>query len=143
MTDAEGETRRSIRTRRDAAAAPAAAAGDRVTISSSGRRIAAITIKAIVVAIAAGAGALATAAVGDQGLQPQQYYSALAAAAAAVGGVLGINEKTADAEAPPGELQKMRSKSIDVVETNRQESPNGHYQEPNSRGASSDQQRHE
>lgn len=94
--------RREIR----AGVAPGPREPVRITDTQSAK--VAIWVRATVAGVAAGAGALATVAVGDSGIEAQQMFAALAAAAAAVGGVIGVSDRHVTAEAPKEELRTMR-----------------------------------
>lgn len=83
-----------------------------VKITSTKGKLILTALRAGVAALAAGAGALATVSVGDNaGIESQQYWAALAAAAAAFGGVIGVRDRDVEAVAPSGELDKMRAES--------------------------------
>jgi hypothetical protein len=68
-----------------------------------------IVARAGVAALAAFAGALATASIGDGGILVGQYWAAVAAGTVALGGVIGVPDKHLDTFAPRGEVQNMRT----------------------------------
>lgn len=83
-------------------------ADEQVKIVESGRALALTLLRASVAAVAAGAGALGTAAIGSAELEAGQYWAALGAAAAAFGVVIGVPEGAVKVQAPHGETGKIR-----------------------------------
>lgn len=79
-----------------------------VNILESGRALTLMLTRAAVAAVAAGAGALGSAGIGDDAIQAGQWAVAIGAAAAAFGGVIGVPQQHITSEAPDGELQKIR-----------------------------------
>lgn len=81
---------------------------EQVNILESGRALALVLLRAAVAALAAGAGALGTAAAGGNGIEPAQVWVAIGAGAAAFGAVVGVPGSEAKTNAPMGEVEKMR-----------------------------------
>lgn len=81
---------------------------EHVKVIESKRALALMLLRASVAAVAAGAGALGTAAIGGGELVVGQYWAALGAAAAAFGVVIGVPEGGVDAQVPGGETKKIR-----------------------------------